>query len=47
MIVVMEPEARAKRKVPITINKTQIIFSVILLPLMSPYPTVVIVVTVK
>jgi hypothetical protein len=43
----MEPEARAKRKVPIIISMMHIVFSVVLVPLMSPYPTVVIVVTVK
>ena len=47
MIAVKVPDANAKKKVPDNIRKTHMTFSILLNPDMSPYPTVVIVVTVK
>ena len=47
MIDVMLPLLIEKNMTPMTIIKMQIIRSVVLFPLISPYPTVVIVVTVK
>jgi hypothetical protein len=44
---VKAPERRPNPTTPITIRMIQNIYSKLVLPLMSPYPTVVIVVTVK
>jgi hypothetical protein len=46
MMLVNVPEENEKKNTPLTINNMQITLSVVLVPEISPYPTVEIVVTV-
>lgn len=46
MMFVSVPDENEKKKTPLIIKKIQIILSIVLVPDISPYPTVEIVVTV-